>query len=274
MDMNIVQKSFTFGNSQITFETGRVARQAHGAVLASMDDTQVLVSVVGAKEAKPGQSFFPLSVDYIEKTYAAGKIPGGFLKREGRPSEKETLTSRLIDRPIRPLFPNGYMNEVQVMIQVISANKNVDPDVLAMLGTSAALAISGVPFKGPIGAARVGFKDGSYMVNPTYSELETSDLDMVVAGTKDAVLMVESEASELSEEVMLGGVMYAHEQFQVVIDNVAEFAKEVGIAPREWVAPADNETLLTAIKSKFESQIAEAYQTVDKMERYEKMGEV
>ncbi|MDC0470156.1 polyribonucleotide nucleotidyltransferase [Candidatus Pseudothioglobus singularis] len=274
MDMNIVQKSFTFGNSQITFETGRVARQAHGAVLASMDDTQVLVSVVGAKEAKPGQSFFPLSVDYIEKTYAAGKIPGGFLKREGRPSEKETLTSRLIDRPIRPLFPNGYMNEVQVMIQVISANKNVDPDVLAMLGTSAALAISGVPFKGPIGAARVGFKDGSYMVNPTYSELETSELDMVVAGTKDAVLMVESEASELSEEVMLGGVMYAHEQFQVVIDNIAEFAKEVGIAPREWVAPADNETLLTSIKSKFESQIAEAYQTVDKMERYEKMGEV
>ena len=274
MDMNIVQKSFTFGNSQITFETGRVARQAHGAVLASMDDTQVLVSVVGAKEAKPGQSFFPLSVDYIEKTYAAGKIPGGFLKREGRPSEKETLTSRLIDRPIRPLFPNGYMNEVQVMIQVISANKNVDPDVLAMLGTSAALAISGVPFKGPIGAARVGFKDGSYMVNPTYSELETSELDMVVAGTKDAVLMVESEASELTEEVMLGAVMYAHEQFKVVIDNVAEFAKEVGIAPREWVAPADNETLLTAIKSKFESQIAEAYQTVDKMERYEKMGEV
>ena len=274
MDMNIVQKSFTFGNSQITFETGRVARQAHGAVLASMDDTQVLVSVVGAKEAKQGQSFFPLSVDYIEKTYAAGKIPGGFLKREGRPSEKETLTSRLIDRPIRPLFPNGYMNEVQVMIQVISANKNVDPDILAMLGTSAALAISGVPFKGPIGAARVGFKDGSYIVNPTYSELETSELDMVVAGTKDAVLMVESEASELTEEVMLRAVMYAHEQFQVVIDNVAEFAQEVGIAPREWVAPADNETLLTAIKSKFESQISEAYQIVDKMERYEKMGEV
>ena len=274
MDMNKVQKSCTFGNSQITFETGRVARQAHGAVLASMDDTQVLVSVVGAKEAKQGQSFFPLSVDYIEKTYAAGKIPGGFLKREGRPSEKETLTSRLIDRPIRPLFPNGYMNEVQVMIQVISANKNVDPDILAMLGTSAALAISGVPFKGPIGAARVGFKDGSYIVNPTYSELETSELDMVVAGTKDAVLMVESEASELTEEVMLGAVMYAHEQFQVVIDNVAEFAQEVGIAPREWVAPADNETLLTAIKSKFESQISEAYQTVDKMERYEKMGEV
>ena len=274
MDMNIVQKSFTFGNSQISFETGRVARQAHGAVFASMDDTQVLVSVVGAKEARAGQSFFPLSVDYIEKTYAAGKIPGGFLKREGRPSEKETLTSRLIDRPIRPLFPNGYMNEVQVMIQVISSNKNVDPDVLAMIATSAALAISGVPFKGPIGAARVGYKDGNYSINPTYSELETSELDMVVAGTKDAVLMVESEASELSEDVMLGAVMYAHEQFQVVIDSVAEFAKEVGVSPREWVAPEENESLLSSIKSKFESQISEAYQTVDKMNRYEKMGEI
>ncbi|MDC0197877.1 polyribonucleotide nucleotidyltransferase [Candidatus Thioglobus sp.] len=274
MDMNIVQKSFTFGNSQISFETGRVARQAHGAVFASMDDTQVLVSVVGAKEARAGQSFFPLSVDYIEKTYAAGKIPGGFLKREGRPSEKETLTSRLIDRPIRPLFPNGYMNEVQVMIQVISSNKNVDPDVLAMIATSAALAISGVPFKGPIGAARVGYQDGNYSINPTYSQLETSELDMVVAGTKDAVLMVESEASELSEDVMLGAVMYAHEQFQVVIDSVAEFAKEVGVSPREWVAPEDNESLLSSIKSKFESQISEAYQTVDKMNRYEKMGEI
>ena len=274
MDMKIVQKSFTFGNSQISFETGRIARQAHGAVLASMDDTQVLVSVVGAKEAKPGQSFFPLSVDYIEKTYAAGKIPGGFLKREGRPSEKETLTSRLIDRPIRPLFPNGYMNEVQVMIQVISSNKNVDPDVLAMIATSAALAISGVPFKGPIGAARVGYQDGNYTINPTYSDLESSELDMVVAGTKDAVLMVESEASELSEDIMLGAVMYAHEQFQVVIDSVAEFAKEVGVSPREWVAPDENESLLSSIKSKFESQISEAYQTVDKMDRYEKMGEI
>ena len=274
MDMNIVQKSFTLGNSQITFETGRIARQAHGAVFATMDDTQVLVSVVGAKEARAGQSFFPLSVDYIEKTYAAGKIPGGFLKREGRPSEKETLTSRLIDRPIRPLFPNGYMNEVQVMIQVISANKNVDPDMLAMIATSAALAISGVPFKGPIGAARVGFQDGSYIINPTYSDLQTSELDMVVAGTKDAVLMVESEASELSEEVMLGAVMFAHEQFQVVIDSVAEFAKEVGISPREWFAPEDNESLFSSIKSKFGNQISEAYQTVDKMERQEKMGEI
>jgi len=274
MNMNIVQKSFALGNSQITFETGRIARQAHGAVFASMDDTQVLVSVVGAKEARAGQNFFPLSVDYIEKTYAAGKIPGGFLKREGRPSEKETLTSRLIDRPIRPLFPNGYMNEVQVMIQVISANKNVDPDMLAMIATSAALAISGAPFKGPIGAARVGYQDGNYIINPTYSDLKTSDLDMVVAGTKDAVLMVESEANELSEEIMLGAVMYAHEQFQVVIDSVAEFAKEVGVSPREWEAPAENESLLSDIQSKFGDQISKAYQTVDKMERYEKMGQI
>jgi len=272
--MNIVQKSFALGNSQITFETGRIARQAHGAVFASMDDTQVLVSVVGASEARAGQSFFPLSVDYIEKTYAAGKIPGGFLKREGRPSEKETLTSRLIDRPIRPLFPNGYMNEVQVMIQVISANKNVDPDMLAMIATSAALAISGAPFKGPIGAARVGYQDGNYIINPTYSDLKTSDLDMVVAGTKDAVLMVESQANELSEDIMLGAVMYAHEQFQVVIDSVAEFAKEVGVSPREWEAPAENESLLSDIQSKFGDQISEAYQTVDKMERYEKMGQI
>ena len=274
MNMNIVQKSFALGNSQITFETGRIARQAHGAVFASMDDTQVLVSVVGANEARAGQNFFPLSVDYIEKTYAAGKIPGGFLKREGRPSEKETLTSRLIDRPIRPLFPNGYMNEVQVMIQVISANKNVDPDMLAMIATSAALAISGAPFKGPIGAARVGYQDGNYIINPTYSDLKTSDLDMVVAGTKDAVLMVESQANELSEDIMLGAVMYAHQQFQVVIDSVAEFAKEVGVSPREWEAPAENESLFSDIQSKFGDQISEAYQTVDKMERYEKMGQI
>ncbi len=274
MNMNIVQKSFTLGKNQITFETGRIARQAHGAVLASMDDTQVLVSVVGAKEARAGQNFFPLSVDYIEKTYAAGKIPGGFLKREGRPSEKETLTSRLIDRPIRPLFPNGYMNEVQVMIQVISANKNVDPDMLAMIATSAALAISGAPFKGPIGAARVGYQDGNYIINPTYSDLKTSDLDMVVAGTKDAVLMVESQANELSEDIMLGAVMYAHQQFQIVIDSVAEFAKEVGVSPREWEAPAENESLLSDIQSKFGDKISKAYQTVDKMERYEKMGQI
>jgi len=272
--MNIVKKSFKFGKSQITFETGRIARQAHGAVFASMDDTQVFVSVVGAKDAREGQDFFPLSVDYIEKTYAAGKIPGGFLKREGRPSEKETLTSRLIDRPIRPLFPNGYMNEVQVMIQVISANKNVDPDVISMLGTSAALAISGVPFNGPIGAARVGYQDGNYTINPTYSDLNTSELDMIVAGTKDAVLMVESEANQLSEEIMLGAVMYAHEKFQVVIDSIKEFAKEVEVSPREWQAPEENTELLNSIQSQFGDQIAEAYKTVDKIERYEKMSDI
>ncbi len=230
--------------------------------------------MLAPKKQEKDKVFSRLSVDYIEKTYAAGKIPGGFLKREGRPSEKETLTSRLIDRPIRPLFPNGYMNEVQVMIQVVSANKNVDPDMLAMIATSAALSISGVPFKGPIGAARVGYQDGNYIINPTYSDLKTSDLDMVVAGTKDAVLMVESEANELSEDVMLGAVMYAHQQFQVVIDSVAEFAKEVGVSPREWEAPAENESLLSDIQSKFGDQISSAYQTVDKMERYEKMGQI
>ena len=274
MDMNIVTKSFTLGKHTITLETGRVARQAHGAVLASMDDTQVLVTVVGSKEMRPGQDFFPLSVDYIEKTYAAGKIPGGFLKREARPTEKETLTSRLIDRPIRPLFPNGFMNEVQVIITVISANNNVDPDIIAMLGVSAALSISGIPFNGPIGGARVGYANGEYLLNPTYSELATSDLDMVVAGTSDAVLMVESEAAELSEEVMLGAVMYAHEQFQVAIDNIAEFAAEVGTEQWDWSAPEVNETLLNTIQDQFGAQIDEAYQVKEKMARYAQVGEV
>ncbi len=274
MEMNIVKKSFAMGKQTITLETGRIARQAHGAVLASMDDTQVLVSVVGSKEMRPGQDFFPLSVDYIEKTYAAGKIPGGFLKREGRPSEKETLTSRLIDRPIRPLFPNGFMNEVQVLITVISANKNVDPDIIAMIGTSAALSISGVPFSGPIGGARVGYSDGEYILNPTYSELETSDLDMVVAGTNDAVLMVESEAKELSEEVMLGAVMFAHKGFQTVIENISDFAKEVGNEKWDWDAPETDESLLNEIKSQFGEQINEAYQIREKLDRYEKVGEI
>lgn len=274
MEMNIVKKSFTLGKHTITLETGRIARQANGAVLASMDDTQVLVTVVGSKEMRPGQDFFPLSVDYIEKTYAAGKIPGGFLKREGRPSEKETLTSRLIDRPIRPLFPAGFMNEVQVIITVISSNSNVDPDMIAMLGVSAAVSISGIPFNGPIGGARVGYKDGEYILNPTYSELEASDLDMVVAGTDEAVLMVESEANELSEEVMLGAVMYAHEQFQVAIDNIKEFATEVGTETWDWEAPAIDETLLNNIKDKFGAQINDAYQIKEKMDRYAKVGEI
>lgn len=274
MEMNIVKKSFAMGKHTITLVTGRVARQAHGAVLASMDDTQVLVTVVGSKEMRPGQDFFPLSVDYVEKTYAAGKIPGGFLKREARPSEKETLTSRLIDRPIRPLFPAGFMNEVQVIITVISANSEVDPDMIAMLGVSAALSISGIPFNGPIGGARVGYKDGDYILNPTYSELAESDLDMVVAGTDEAVLMVESEAAELSEEVMLGAVMHAHEQFQVAITNIAEFAAEVGTEQWDWKAPETNEALLGDIQSQFGDQINEAYQIKEKMDRYAKVGEI
>ncbi len=262
------------GKHTITLETGRIARQAHGAVLASMDDTQVLVTVVGSKEMRPGQDFFPLSVDYIEKTYANGKIPGGFLKREARPSEKETLTSRLIDRPIRPLFPAGFMNEIQVLITVISANSEVDPDMIAMLGVSAALSISGVPFSGPIGGARVGYKDGEYILNPTYSELADSDLDMVVAGTNEAVLMVESEANELSEEIMLSAVMHAHDQYQVAITNIAEFTAEVGGEKWDWEAPAINETLLNNIKSQFGVQIDEAYQIKEKLDRYAKIGEI
>ena len=274
MEMNIVTKSFAMGKHSITLETGRIARQAHGAVLASMDDTQVLVTVVGSKEMRAGQDFFPLSVDYIEKTYAAGKIPGGFLKREARPSEKETLTSRLIDRPIRPLFPAGFMNEVQVIITVISANSEVDPDMIAMLGVSAALSISGIPFSGPIGGARVGYIDGDYILNPTYSELAKSDLDMVVAGTDEAVLMVESQAAELSEEVMLSAVMYAHEQFQVAITNIAEFAAEVDTKQWDWEAPATDEALLGAIQSQFGDQIHDAYQIKEKMDRYAKVGEI
>ena len=262
------------GGHTITLETGRIARQAHGAVLASMDDTQVLVTVVASKETQPGQDFFPLSVDYVEKTYAAGKIPGGFLKREARATEKETLTCRLIDRPIRPLFPAGFVNEVQVTITVISANSEVDPDIISMLGVSAALSISGVPFNGPIGGARVGYTDGQYTLNPTYSELKKSDLDMVVAGTNEAVLMVESEASELSEEVMLGAVMYAHEQFQVAIDNIAEFAAEVGTKQWDWQAPTTNEALLGDIQSQFGAQINDAYQIKEKMVRYAKVGEI
>jgi polyribonucleotide nucleotidyltransferase len=274
MEMNIIKKSFAMGKHTITLETGRIARQAHGAVLASMDDTQVLVTVVASKETEPGQDFFALSVDYVEKTYAAGKIPGGFLKREARATEKETLTCRLIDRPIRPLFPAGFVNEVQVTITVISANSEVDPDMISMLGVSAALSISGVPFNGPIGGARVGYTDGEYTLNPTYSELKNSDLDMVVAGTNEAVLMVESEASELSEEVMLSAVMYAHEQFQVAITNIAEFAAEVGTKQWDWQVPETNEALLSNIQSQFGTQINDAYQIKEKMDRYAKVGEI
>ena len=274
IDFKITTQEFTLGSNTITLETGRIARQAHGSVLASFDDTQVLATVVGKKEAAEGQDFFPLSVDYIEKTYAAGKIPGGFLKREGRPSEKETLTSRLIDRPIRPLFPEGFFNEVQVLLTVMSSNGNVDPDIIAMIGASAALSISGVPFHGPIGGVRVGYADGNYLLNPSYSQLETSDLDMVVAGTKDAVLMVESEANELPEDVMLGAVKFAHDEMQTIISNIAEFTANVGNEMWDWQAAPINETLMNALESNFAQRVSDAYQITDKMPRHEALSAI
>ncbi|MGS2723735.1 polyribonucleotide nucleotidyltransferase [Porticoccus sp. GXU_MW_L64] len=268
-------KKFQYGNHTITLETGRVARQASGAVICSMDDTAVLCTVVGAKQAKPGQDFFPLTVNYQEKAYAAGKIPGGFFKREGRPSEKETLTSRLIDRPIRPLFPDGFKNEVQVVCTVISANKNIDPDIPAMIGASAALAISGVPFSGPIGAARVGFsqQDG-YLLNPTYSELQGSVLDMVVAGTKEAVLMVESEAKELPEDLMLGAVLFAHQEMQAVIQVIEQLVAEVGKPRWDWQAAEVNADLKTALNQKVGADLAAAYTIIDKQERVTRVNEL
>ncbi len=273
--MNPVKKQFQYGEHTVTLETGRVARQASGAVVASIGETVVLCTVVAAKEASEGQGFFPLSVHYQEKYYAAGKIPGGFLKREARPSEKETLTSRLIDRPIRPLFPNGFLNEVQVLCTVVSSEKDFDPDIVAMIGTSAALAISGVPFAGPIGAARVGYtQEQGYLLNPTYSTLKTSELDMVVAGTKDAVLMVESEANELPEDIMLGAVLYAHQELQAVVQAINEFTAEAGKPKWEWSAPAINETLKAAIESEFGAAIAEGYRITDKMARYAKLSEL
>jgi polyribonucleotide nucleotidyltransferase len=266
--VNPVIKQFQYGKHQVTLETGRLARQADGAVLVSMDDTVVLCTVVGDKNAKEGQSFFPLSVHYIEKTYAAGKIPGGFLKREGRPSEKETLTSRLIDRPIRPLFPNGFMNEVQVVCTVMSAGKEVDSDVAAMIGTSAALAISGIPFAGPIGCARVGYSESEgYLLNPTISELPASELDMVVAGTKDAVLMVESEANELPEDIMLGAVLFGHQEMQTVISAINELASETAKPTWDWQAAAVNEPLVAALDLAFADKVAAAYQITVKQER-------
>src|SRR4029079_8863763 len=240
-----MKKPFTFGNHQVTLETGEIARQAHGAVLCSMDDTVVLATVVGAKAPKAGQDWFPLTVDYVEKTYAAGKIPGGFFKREGRPSEKETLTSRLIDRPIRPLFPDGFLNEVQVVATVLSLNPEVDSDIPAMLAVSAALTLSGIPFNGPIGACRVGYVDGQYVLNPTMSQLkESSKLNLVVAGTEQGVMMVESEALELSEDIMLGGVVYRHEQMQAAIQAVHELAEVAGKPAWEWKAAPKNESLI------------------------------
>ena len=270
--MNPIRKQFKYGGHDVVIETGKIARQATAAVVVTMAETTVLVAVVGRREAKPNQDFFPLTVNYEEKTYAAGKIPGGFFKREGRPSEKETLTSRLIDRPIRPLFPKGFMNEVQVTCQVISAAKDVDPDIIAMIGTSAALALSGIPFSGPIGAARVGFTEDGYILNPGYAALATSDLDMVVAGTADAVLMVESQAKELTEDQMLGGVLFAHQEMQVVIHAINELKAEAGKAAWDWQPEAVNESLTAAVSDKFAAGVGTAYQVVDKMARQDQIS--
>ena len=266
--MNPITKSFQFGDQAVTLETGRIARQASGAVLATMGELAVLATVVGAREAREGQDFFPLSVHYQEKTYAAGRIPGGFLKREGKASDKETLTSRLIDRPIRPLFPKGFMNEVQVVITVMSVDKVNDPDILAMVATSAALAISGIPFAGPIGAARVGFtEEDGYILNPTFDKLKSSELDMVVAGTDDAVLMVESEAQELTEDEMLGAVLFAHQEYQAVVSAVKEFAAEVGKPRWDWQPAPENEAVKQAVTAQFEAGIRDAYQVTVKQDR-------
>lgn len=267
--MNIAKREFQYGEHQVVLETGRIARQATGSIMASMGETVVLCTVVGNRSARPGQAFFPLTVNYQEKTYAAGKIPGGFFRREGRPTEKETLTSRLIDRPIRPLFPKGFMNEVQVVCTVISVEKDMDPDVIAMIGASAALSISGIPFNGPIACARVGFIDGQYKLNPGYEALEDSALNMVVAGTAGAVLMVESEASELTEDQMLGGVLFCQQEMQVAIDAINSLAEEVGKPRWEWIPAEVNEALLAEVRSAVEADLGTAYRITDKLERQE-----
>jgi polyribonucleotide nucleotidyltransferase len=273
--VNPVTKTFQYGGQTVSLETGRIARQASGAVLVTVENTSVLCTVVAEKTQQPGKDFFPLAVHYQEKTYAVGKIPGGFFKREGRPSEKETLTSRLIDRPIRPLFPKGFMNEVQVICTVMSADKHIDPDIPAMIGTSAALAISGCPFNGPIGGARVGFtEDRGYFLNPTYAELAESKLDMVVAGTRDAVLMVESQAKELTEDQMLGAVLYAHQEMQVVIQAINDLVAEAGKPRWEWRTPELNTELLNAVEARVKVELGEAYRIIEKAARYERVGAI
>ncbi len=271
--MNAVRKEFQFGEHNVVLETGKIARQATGAVTVSMGDTVVLVTCVASMESDLERDFFPLTVDYQERTYAAGKIPGGFFKREGRPSEKETLTSRLIDRPLRPLFPRDFRNEVQIIATVMSLDPDIDPDIPALIGASAAVAISGVPFKGPIGAARVGYRDGSYLINPTFTQLKSSDLDLVVAGTRSSVLMVESEARQLSEEIMLGAVMYGHEQYQVVIDHIVELAREAG---RRWDwQPSPRDPALEAeVEKRCVDLLREAYAIQDKLSRRERLNEI
>lgn len=264
----VFKKVFPFGAHEVTIETGAMARQADGAVVVRMGDTVVLVTAVAVKKAKDNASFFPLTVNYQEKMYAAGRIPGGFLKREGRPSDSETLIARLIDRPIRPLFPEGFLNEVQVVATVLSLDPAVQPDIPSMIGTSAALALAGVPFAGPIGAARVGFKDGEYLLNPSRTDKATSELDLVVAGTKDAVLMVESEAQQLPEEVMLGAVLFGHQEMQIAIHAIEELAKVAGKPKWEWQAPEMDKALMESIKTEFGAQISDAYNIREKQNRY------
>ncbi len=265
--MQKITKTFQYGEHQVTLETGQIARQANGAVKVSMGDTVVLVTAVGRKEADPGRPFFPLTVNYQEKFYAAGRVPGGFFKREGRPTEKDTLTCRLIDRPIRPLFPKGFMNEVQIIATLMSSNPDIDGDIPALIGTSAAIALSGMPFNGPIGAARVGFIDGEYVLNPTATQLKESKLDLVVAGTENAVLMVESEADLLSEEVMLGAVTFGHEALRTVVQAVRELAEEVGVESWNWVAPAVDESLAEKVAAAATQSLTDAYAIADKMQR-------
>ena len=272
--MSKITKTFQYGQHTVTLETGEISRQAGGAVMASMGDTVVHVTVVGVKESNPGQDFFPLTVDYQERTYAAGRIPGGFFKREGRPSEKEILTSRLIDRPLRPLFPKGFTNEVQIIATVMSMDPNIDSDIVAMIGSSAAVMLSGIPFNGPIGAARVGYKDGQYLLNPTNQQLQESSLNLVVAGTEKAVLMVESEAKILPEEVMLGAVLFGHEQMRVAIGAIRELAAQAGVQPWEWKAPEKDNTLTDSIAKIAEAEIIAAYQIREKLTRQEKLAAI
>jgi polyribonucleotide nucleotidyltransferase len=271
---NKVTKTFQWGKHTVTMETGEIARQSGGAVLVNVDDTVVLATVVAAKNAKPGQDFFPLTVDYVEKTYAAGKIPGGFFRREGRPSEGETLISRLIDRPIRPLFPEDFYNEVQIVIHVMSINPEVPADIPSLIGASAALAISGIPFHGPLGAARVGYKDGEYMLNPTRSEQLESQLDLIVAGTQNAVLMVESEAHELSEEIMLGGVVYGHDQAKIAIDAIQDLVRDAGKPEWDWKPAPKNEELISKVTALAEEGLRAAYQIRQKQARSTELKQV
>jgi polyribonucleotide nucleotidyltransferase len=272
--LNPIKKTFTYGAHTVTLETGEIARQAAGSCLVSMDDTVVLCTVVASKSAKPGQDFFPLTVDYVEKFYAAGRIPGGFFKREGKPSEKDTLTSRLIDRPIRPLFPDGFYNEVQVVATVMSVNPEVDPDIAALIGCSAALTLSGIPFNGPIGAARVGYVNGEYVLNPTASQLKESQLNLVVAGTEHAVLMVESEANELSEEIMLGSVVFGHQQMQAAIAAINELADQAGKPAWDWQPPAKDEGLVARIAEIAEADLRDAFRIKQKQARSQRIDEI